>query len=147
MYFKFKGKGPDRKRYEEQIKRLKLRRVAFRTMSLASEDYPLLLGKSAYCETISHVSINANPLANAQLLRCLVCNILLWIVSLKHIAPCSVCNIEELVKVNKNGLLFSTSSEIADELMVRTPSLFYFPCHFIVLIFGVRTALCTMFAI
>jgi beta-1,4-mannosyltransferase len=26
--------------------------------------------------------------------------------------------IEELVKVNKNGLLFSTSSELADELMM-----------------------------
>ena len=52
-------------KYEERIKSLKLRRVAFRTMWLASEDYPLLLGKSAYCETISHVSINADPLSNA----------------------------------------------------------------------------------
>ena len=41
------GKGPDRKKYEDQIRRLKLRRVAFRTMWLASEDYPLLLGMLA----------------------------------------------------------------------------------------------------
>ena len=43
----FLGKGPDRKKYEDQIKRLKLRRVALRTMWLASEDYPLLLGMPA----------------------------------------------------------------------------------------------------
>jgi hypothetical protein len=39
MYSYFKGKEPDRKKYEEQIKRLKLRRVAFRTMWLALEDF------------------------------------------------------------------------------------------------------------
>lgn len=48
--FDTEGKGPDRKKYEEQIKRLKLRRVAFRTMWLASEDYPLLLGMPASCQ-------------------------------------------------------------------------------------------------
>ena len=32
----------------------------------------------------------------------------------------SLCSIEELVKVNRNGLLISTSSELVDELMVRT---------------------------
>uniref|UniRef100_A0A453LH94 Uncharacterized protein n=1 Tax=Aegilops tauschii subsp. strangulata TaxID=200361 RepID=A0A453LH94_AEGTS len=46
LLFIITGKGPDRKKYEEQIKRLKLRRVAFRTMWLASEDYPLLLGSA-----------------------------------------------------------------------------------------------------
>uniref|UniRef100_A0A804LNE5 serine C-palmitoyltransferase n=1 Tax=Zea mays TaxID=4577 RepID=A0A804LNE5_MAIZE len=44
LLFIVTGKGPDRKKYEDQIKRLKLRRVALRTMWLASEDYPLLLG-------------------------------------------------------------------------------------------------------
>jgi hypothetical protein len=42
---------------------------------------------------------------------------------------CSICSIEELVKVNKNGLLFSTSSELADELMVSLTSAIYFPCN------------------
>uniref|UniRef100_A0A0D9VQ98 Glycosyltransferase subfamily 4-like N-terminal domain-containing protein n=1 Tax=Leersia perrieri TaxID=77586 RepID=A0A0D9VQ98_9ORYZ len=46
LLFIITGKGPDKKKYEEQIKRLKLRRVAFRTMWLASEDYPLLLGSA-----------------------------------------------------------------------------------------------------
>lgn len=39
------GKGPEKRKYEEQIKRLNLRRVAFRTMWLSAEDYPLLLGQ------------------------------------------------------------------------------------------------------
>jgi beta-1,4-mannosyltransferase len=60
MYSYFKGKGPDRKKYEEQIKRLKLRRVSFWMMWLASEDYPLLLGKLAYYLTISYLTINAD---------------------------------------------------------------------------------------
>ncbi|PWZ15466.1 UDP-glycosyltransferase TURAN, partial [Zea mays] len=47
LLFIVTGKGPDRKKYEDQIKRLKLRRVALRTMWLASEDYPLLLGTPA----------------------------------------------------------------------------------------------------
>jgi hypothetical protein len=56
----FKGKGPDRKKYEEQIKKLKLRCVAFRTLWLASEDYPLLLGKPTYYLSISYWAINAD---------------------------------------------------------------------------------------
>jgi hypothetical protein len=38
------GKGPEREKYEEKIRRLNLKRVAFRTMWLSAEDYPLLLG-------------------------------------------------------------------------------------------------------
>ncbi|RZC68339.1 hypothetical protein C5167_031601 [Papaver somniferum] len=41
-----KGKGPEREKYEEKIKGLHLKRVAFRTMWLAAEDYPLLLGSA-----------------------------------------------------------------------------------------------------
>ena len=52
MYSIVLGKGPDRKKYEDQIKRLKLRRVAFRTMWLASEDYPLLLGMPTECTRV-----------------------------------------------------------------------------------------------
>lgn len=39
-----KGKGPEKEKYEAKIKRLKLKRVAFRTMWLSADDYPLLLG-------------------------------------------------------------------------------------------------------
>ncbi|ONL99886.1 UDP-glycosyltransferase TURAN [Zea mays] len=49
LLFIVTGKGPDRKKYEDQIKRLKLRRVALRTMWLASEDYPLLLDWFTSC--------------------------------------------------------------------------------------------------
>lgn len=38
------GKGPWKEKYEETIKRLNLKHVAFRTMWLSTEDYPLLLG-------------------------------------------------------------------------------------------------------
>ncbi|WOL13077.1 UDP-glycosyltransferase TURAN [Canna indica] len=46
LLFVITGKGPERRKYEEQIKKLKLRRVAFRTMWLSAEDYPLLLGSA-----------------------------------------------------------------------------------------------------
>jgi hypothetical protein len=38
------GKGPMRAMYEERICKLRLQRVAFRTMWLSAEDYPQLLG-------------------------------------------------------------------------------------------------------
>ncbi|KAL3639264.1 hypothetical protein CASFOL_017171 [Castilleja foliolosa] len=37
------GKGPEKEKYEEKIRKLRLKRVAFRTMWLSAEDYPLLL--------------------------------------------------------------------------------------------------------
>lgn len=39
------GKGPEKEKYEQKIRKLSLKRVAFRTMWLSAEDYPLLLGK------------------------------------------------------------------------------------------------------
>ncbi|KAL2245540.1 UNVERIFIED_CONTAM: UDP-glycosyltransferase TURAN [Sesamum indicum] len=44
LLFIITGKGPEKEKYEEMIRKLSLRRVAFRTMWLAAEDYPLLLG-------------------------------------------------------------------------------------------------------
>lgn len=38
------GKGPEKEEYEKKIRALNLKRVAFRTMWLSAEDYPLLLG-------------------------------------------------------------------------------------------------------
>ncbi|KAF5948713.1 hypothetical protein HYC85_014670 [Camellia sinensis] len=40
-----KGKGPEKEKYEEKIRKLHLKRVAFRTMWLPAEDYPFLLGR------------------------------------------------------------------------------------------------------
>lgn len=45
-YGQREGKGPEKEKYEEKIRRLNLKRVAFRTMWLPAEDYPLLLGNS-----------------------------------------------------------------------------------------------------
>lgn len=42
---KIEGKGPEKEKYEQKIRKLNLKRVAFRTMWLSAEDYPLLLGK------------------------------------------------------------------------------------------------------
>lgn len=42
------GKGPEKEKYEEKIRRLHLKRVAFRTMWLSAEDYPLLLGIESF---------------------------------------------------------------------------------------------------
>ncbi|CAA6662990.1 unnamed protein product [Spirodela intermedia] len=46
VLFIITGKGPEREKYEGQIRKLRLRRVAFRTMWLSAEDYPLLLGSA-----------------------------------------------------------------------------------------------------
>lgn len=46
---KSEGKGPEKEKYEQKIRKLKLKRVAFRTMWLSAEDYPLLLGKPIAC--------------------------------------------------------------------------------------------------
>ncbi|KAF8776260.1 hypothetical protein HU200_003665 [Digitaria exilis] len=108
LLFIITGKGPDRKKYEDQIKRLKLRRVAFRTMWLASEDYPLLLG-SADLGVSLHTSSSGLDLP-MKVVDMFGCGL--------PVCAASFSCIEELVKVNKNGLLFSTSSELADELMM-----------------------------
>uniref|UniRef100_A0A0D3GHY0 Glycosyltransferase subfamily 4-like N-terminal domain-containing protein n=1 Tax=Oryza barthii TaxID=65489 RepID=A0A0D3GHY0_9ORYZ len=108
LLFIITGKGPDRKKYEEQIKRLKLRRVAFRTMWLASEDYPLLLG-SADLGVSLHTSSSGLDLP-MKVVDMFGCGL--------PVCAASFSCIDELVKVNNNGLLFSTSSELADELMM-----------------------------
>nr|KJB33283.1 hypothetical protein B456_006G005600 [Gossypium raimondii]KJB33285.1 hypothetical protein B456_006G005600 [Gossypium raimondii] len=46
LLFIITGKGPEKEKYEEKIKRLNLKRVAFRTMWLSTEEYPLLLGSA-----------------------------------------------------------------------------------------------------
>ncbi|KAF2927233.1 UDP-glycosyltransferase TURAN isoform X1 [Oryza sativa Japonica Group] len=106
LLFIITGKGPDRKKYEEQIKRLKLRRVSFRTMWLASEDYPLLLG-SADLGVSLHTSSSGLDLP-MKVVDMFGCGL--------PVCAASFSCIDELVKVNNNGLLFSTSSELADEL-------------------------------
>jgi beta-1,4-mannosyltransferase len=117
LLFIITGKGPDRMKYEEQIKRLKLRRVAFRTMWLASEDYPLLLG-SADLGVSLHTSSSGLDLP-MKVVDMFGCGL--------PVCAASFSCIDELVKINNNGLLFSTSSELADELMVMITFNYLFP--------------------
>ncbi|KAJ8755128.1 hypothetical protein K2173_018926 [Erythroxylum novogranatense] len=108
LLFIITGKGPEKEKYEKKIRRLKLKRVAFRTMWLTAEDYPLLLG-SADLGVCLHTSSSGLdlPMKVVDMFGC----------GLPVCAVAYSC-IKELVNVDKNGLLFSSSSELADELMM-----------------------------
>ncbi|CAH8273452.1 unnamed protein product [Arabidopsis lyrata] len=108
LLFIITGKGPEKEMYEENIKCLNLRHVAFRTMWLPAEDYPLLLG-SADLGVCLHTSSSGLdlPMKVVDMFGC-------------GLPVCSVSYscIQELVKDGKNGLLFSSSSELADQLLI-----------------------------
>ncbi|OMO56095.1 Asparagine-linked glycosylation protein 1-like protein [Corchorus olitorius] len=108
LLFIITGKGPEKEKYEEKIKRLNLKRVAFRTMWLPAEDYPLLLG-SADLGVCLHTSSSGLDLP-MKVVDMFGCGL--------PVCAVSFSCIEELVKVEKNGLLFSSSSELADELLL-----------------------------
>ncbi|KAL5565079.1 hypothetical protein UlMin_028243 [Ulmus minor] len=107
LLFIITGKGPEKQKYEEMIKRLRLRRVAFRTMWLPAEDYPLLLG-SADLGVCLHTSSSGLDLP-MKVVDMFGCGL--------PVCAVSYSCITELVEVEKNGLLFSSSSELADELL------------------------------
>ncbi|XP_022750918.1 UDP-glycosyltransferase TURAN isoform X3 [Durio zibethinus] len=108
LLFIITGKGPEKEKYEEKIKRLNLKRVAFRTMWLSAEDYPLLLG-SADLGVCLHTSSSGLDLP-MKVVDMFGCGL--------PVCAVSFSCIDELVKVEKNGLLFSSSSELADELLM-----------------------------
>nr|XP_043619395.1 UDP-glycosyltransferase TURAN [Erigeron canadensis] len=108
LLFVITGKGPEKGKYEEKIKKLNLKRVAFRTMWLSPGDYPLLLG-SADLGVCLHTSSSGLDLP-MKVVDMFGCGL--------PVCAVSYSCITELVKVDKNGLLFSSSSELADELMM-----------------------------
>ncbi|KAH6837261.1 UDP-Glycosyltransferase superfamily protein [Perilla frutescens var. hirtella] len=108
LLFIITGKGPEKEKYEEKIRKLSLKRVAFRTMWLSAEDYPLLLG-SADLGVCLHTSSSGLDLP-MKVVDMFGCGL--------PVCAVSYSCIKELVDVNKNGLLFSSSSELADELMM-----------------------------
>ncbi|PIA29391.1 hypothetical protein AQUCO_06000040v1 [Aquilegia coerulea] len=104
LLFIITGKGPEKEKYEEKIKRLHLKRVAFRTMWLPAEDYPLLLDLGVCLHTSS--SGLDLPMKVVDMFGCGL-----------PVCAVSYSCIEELVKEEKNGRLFSSPSELADELL------------------------------
>ncbi|KAI3889436.1 hypothetical protein MKX03_033890 [Papaver bracteatum] len=108
LLFIITGKGPEREKYEEQIKRLHLKHVAFCTMWLAAENYPLLLG-SADLGVCLHTSSSGLDLP-MKVVDMSGCGL--------PVCAVSFSCIEELVKDGENGLLFSSSSELADQLLM-----------------------------
>ncbi|KAG4121377.1 hypothetical protein ERO13_D11G203050v2 [Gossypium hirsutum] len=121
LLFIITGKSPEKEKYEEKIKRLNLKRVAFRTMWLSAEEYPLLLGSAdlGVCLHTSSAGLDL-PMKVVDMFGCglPVCAVS-YSGKLVHLS-CMVY-IDELVKVEKNGLLFSLSSELADELLLLRP--------------------------
>ncbi|KAB2011205.1 hypothetical protein ES319_D09G004900v1, partial [Gossypium barbadense] len=119
LLFIITGKGPEKEKYEEKIKRLNLKRVAFRTMWLSTEEYPLLLG-SADLGVYWHTSSSGLDLPMKYALFPTVVKLvhLSFMVYWLIIRYLLMLNIDELVKVEKNGLLFSSSSELVDELLM-----------------------------
>lgn len=102
------GRGPQRASYELQMQQLDLQYVAFRTVWLEPQDYPVLLG----CADLG-VSLHASssgldlPMKVVDMFGC----------GLPVCAKSYSC-IEELVLDGKNGLLFHSEEELF-ECLVR----------------------------
>ena len=101
------GKGPQREHYEKQITRLAARKVHLRTLWLSAEDYPLLLGASDLGICLHRSSSGLDlPMKIADMFGSG-----LPVCALDY-GPC----LKERVRHGENGLLFSNSAQLAEQL-------------------------------
>ena len=101
------GKGPQKEMYEERISRLQLKHVSILTMWLEAADYPLLLGCADLGVSL-HTSTSGIdlPMKILDLFGC-------------EVPVCAIgfdC-LDELVVDRKNGRVFSTSAELASQML------------------------------
>jgi beta-1,4-mannosyltransferase len=101
------GKGPRRRQFEEQIRRLSLRKIQLRTLWLAFEDYASLLGAAdlGLCLHRSASGIDL-PMKIADMFGAglPVCAL--------NYGPC----LAERVRDGETGLLFTTGRDLAEQL-------------------------------
>ena len=97
------GRGPQRTEFEARMKSLHLSFVAFRTVWLAPEDYPLLLGSSDLGVSLHSSSSGLDlPMKVVDMFGAGL-----------PVCALSYSCIGELVAHGRNGLLFSTAAELA----------------------------------
>ena len=101
------GKGPQKAMYEERISRLQLKHASILTMWLEAADYPLLLGCADLGVSL-HTSTSGIdlPMKILDLFGC-------------EVPVCAIgfdC-LDELVLDGKNGRVFSTSAELASQIL------------------------------
>jgi beta-1,4-mannosyltransferase len=101
------GRGPLRRHYEAQIACLALRKIHLRTLWLAAEDYPLLLGAAEMGLCLHRSSSGLDlPMKLADMFGSG-----LPVCALDY-GPC----LAEQVQHGVNGLLFTTSGQLAEQL-------------------------------
>jgi beta-1,4-mannosyltransferase len=102
------GKGALRELYEARMARLQLRRVSLRTLWVSPQEYPLLLGSAdlGLCLHRSASGVDL-PMKIADMFGCglPVCAF--------DYGPC----LTEQVRHGENGLLFSSSEQLAEQLL------------------------------
>lgn len=97
------GKGPDKVKYENKIKELKLKSVRIITKWLESNEYPLLLGSVDFGLSLHKSSSGIDlPMKIIDMFGCC-----LPVLSIDY-----KCLREELVENGKNGLLFTDSHDL-----------------------------------
>jgi beta-1,4-mannosyltransferase len=107
LLFLITGQGPWRAHYETQMARLALHKIHLRTLWLAAEDYPLLLGAADLGLCLHRSSSGLDlPMKLADMFGAG-----LPVCALDY-GPC----LTEQIQHGDNGLLFSTSAELASQL-------------------------------